>query len=263
MSKTRAEILANMRVNLGKNRPDLESTEGTVVSDIFEPIADEAEDIYVDIEHNGVLGSFRYFDKMSKEELNDLAFNYGLTRNDALKSSGSVFFRTSTVPTKNILIPEGTIVTTEPDERLQKLSFITTAERTMTVDNIADFYNATSGFYEVEVPIQALEAGESSNTGVGTIKLIEGSIPGINNVYNYTALTNGSDEESNEDLANRGLIALQGTAIGTEAAYISKMLENAFVFDALVVGPGDDLMVRDNGLGGKVDVYVKVRKNFK
>jgi len=96
---------------------------------------------------------------------------------------------------------------------------------------------------------------------VGNIKIIEGSITGIDDVYNYSAFTNGKEEESNEDFAARGLLALQGVSVGTEAGYISKILENIYVYDALVVGPGDELMVRDDGLGGKIDIYVKIDKN--
>jgi phage-related baseplate assembly protein len=261
MSKTYAEIVASLKVNIGKKRPNLETTEGTITSDIFEAIGDEIEDVYADIEHLAVLPSFRYYDKMSTDELNDLAYNYGITRKEAIKSSGNVYFRASSAPTQNILIPEGTVVTTEPDERLQKISFITTAERTLYYDNAASYYNSTSGYYEIAVPIQCIDAGETGNVGVGAIKLIEGSIPGADNIYNYSAFTNGSEEEMNENLADRCLLAIQGASVGTESGYIGKMLESAYVYDALVVGPGDPLMTRDNGAGGKIDIYVKIDKD--
>ena len=47
-------------------------------------------------------------------------------------------------------------------------------------------------------------------------------------------------------------------AIGTESAYLLNVLENENVEDAILVSPGDTLMTRDNGLGGKVDIYVKI-----
>ena len=127
---------------------------------------------------------------MSDQELEDLAYNYGITRQESVRSSGTATFRTSTKPTQDILVAVGQVVTTEPDERLQKVSFTATAERTMTVANISDFYNATTGYYELDVPVQCTEAGITGNVGVGTIKLIEGSIPGINDVYNYSSFTN-------------------------------------------------------------------------
>ena len=87
MSKAYAEILADMKTNMNNKRPDLETTEGTLVADVFEVISDEAEDIYVDIEHVGILGSLLYWDKMSNDELDDLVYNYGITR----KLSTSIF----------------------------------------------------------------------------------------------------------------------------------------------------------------------------
>jgi hypothetical protein len=261
MSKTYTEIVASMKVNLGRLRTDMDTTEGTIISDIFEAIADDIEDVYVDIEHNGVVGSFRYWDKMSDEELEDLAYNYGLTRQAAIQSSGTVYFRTATQPTQDILIPEETVVTTEPDSQLAKISFVTTSERTMLFDNISSYYNSSTGYWEIAVPVRAVTAGISGNVGVGAIKLLEGSISGIDDVYNTAAFTNGQDEESNEDFADRCLLALRGVAIGTETAYIAKAMENVYVYDALVVGPGDTLMTRDNGLGGKLDIYIKIDKN--
>ncbi len=258
MSKTYNEIVSSMKSNLGKLRTDVETTEGTVVADIFEAIADEIEDVYVDIEHINVLGSFLNWDKMSKEELDDLAFNYGIVRKAAVKSSGYIYFRTATTPTTDIYVPAGLVVTTEPDENLQTINLVTTDDNTLDHTIASSYYNSTSGYYEIAVPIEAVTEGTTGNIGVGMIKVIQGSVSGVQNIYNYSALTNGTDEETNEDLADRCLLAIQGASVGTEAGYIAKVLENVYVYDALVVGPGDTLMIRDNGNGGKIDIYIKV-----
>ncbi|MDD5551369.1 MAG: baseplate J/gp47 family protein [Candidatus Omnitrophica bacterium] len=261
MSKTYSEILADMKLNMADKRPDIETTEGAVISDEFEVIADEIENIYVDIEHIGVLGSFLYWDKMSNEELDDLAYNYGITRRTAVKSSGDVYFRTPKLFTVDIVIPLGTTVTTEPDERFQTVSFTTTEEITMYAVNAASYYNVVTGYYEVAVAVECQVEGVDGNVGVGSIKIIEGSIPNISNVYNYDAFTNGLDEEDNETLAGRCLIALRGASIGTEEAYLTKILTNVYAQDAVLVGPGNPLMTRDGGLGGKIDIYVKVNQD--
>lgn len=261
MSKTYNEILASLKSNMGKIRSDVETTEGTILSDEFEVIADEIEDVYVDIEHIGILGSFLNWDKMSIEELDDLAYNYGVVRKAAIKASGTVYFRTATSPTADIYIPENLIVTTEPDEKLQTINFITTADATLDHTQASSYYNATSGYYEIGVPVEAIVEGTTGNVGVGTIKLIQGSVVGVQNIYNYASFTNGADQESNEDLSDRCLLAIQGASTGTEAGYIAKVMENIYVYDALVVGPGDPLMKRDNGLGGKIDIYIKVDEN--
>ena len=260
MAKTYNEILASLKSNMTAKRSDIETTEGTVISDIFEADADQIEDMYVDIAHIGVLGSFKYWDKMSKEELDDKAFDYGLTRKPATKSSGIVYFRTSTRPTQNILIPKGQTITTEPDEKLKKIYFVTTEEKILEYANVDDYYNTDSGYWEIGVNVESVEIGSENNIGVGSIKLIEGSITGIENIYNYQSFSNGQDEETNEDFASRCLIALQGTAMGTELAYVSQVMKNINVDDALIVKPGDPLMVRDNGMGGKIDIYVKINE---
>lgn len=257
--KTFTEIVSDMRDYIRFKDPDIDTEEGSVVRDVvIEGPASEIEGIYAENENVSFLHSFLYYDYMTTDELDQLAYNYGVTRNPAIESTGTVLFRRNNPLTADIVIPQGTVVATQQTTTNDAINFVTTEEKTMLLALASSYYNATTGYYEIEVSIQAEDAGTDGNVSASSIVVIQSPIPGIDSVINEVATTGGTDQESNESLANRSLLALTGNNVGTESGYLSTVLSNQYVRDALLVGPGDPLMTRDAGLGGKVDIYVSV-----
>ena len=81
------------------------------------------------------------------------------------------------------------------------------------------------------------------------------SITNLDSVINYLPTTGGTDQESNQSLANRIITKKLGNNIGTLTGYMSTVLADNRVIDAVAAGPNDPEMKR-NQYGGSVDVYV-------
>lgn len=94
-----------------------------------------------------------------------------------------------------------------------------------------------------EVPVEASVEGASGNVSAGTVTIIPMSLPGINSVTNESAMTDGYDEESDEDLLRRYYIAVRTPATsGNIYHYYNWALSVAGVGDCKVLplwaGPG-------------------------
>jgi|GEM_PF-2239999 len=255
--KTFEEIVADMISYIASVDASKDTSVGSVLRDVvIDPPSNEIEGIYSDNEHISFLHSLFHFAQMSTDELDRWAYNFGITRHPADKATGTVQFRRNTAPTEDVVISSGLKVSTRRDADEDSVDFITTESQTMSASLASTYYNSTTGFWEIDVTVEADVAGTSGNVTTGKITVLTDSINGIDAVNNSAATTGGTAQEANEALATRVLLALTGNNVGTESGYISTLLEDERVNDAELVGPGDDLMTRDSGLGGKVDIYV-------
>ena len=82
-------------------------------------------------------------------------------------------------------------------------------------------------------------------------------ISGITYVLNKNNIVNGIDAETDTEFIARIKNRLSGINIHSSNG-IKSLIEDNFstVKDILVSGPNDELMLRDNGVGGKTDVWV-------
>lgn len=250
-------IISDMIDYIRYKNSNIDTEIGSITRDVvIEPVADSIEGIYAENEHVGFLHSFFYYNNMTEDELDALAYNYGITRNPAISATGVLTFRKNTAITEDIAIPINTIVSTKKTTSDPAIIFHTTEIQTMYASESSSYYNSDTGYYEIDVNIEADVAGEDGNVSVNSILLLQSAVAGIDSVINKIATTGGSEKETNVSLANRALLALTGNNVGTADGYLSTVLSNQYVYDALLVGPGDTLMTRDSGLGGKVDIYV-------
>ena len=105
----------------------------------------------------------------------------------AIAATGEATFSRSTPATTDIVIPLGTqIATTETGSEPEKV-YVTTSQDAIAIDET-----------EVTVAIQAMTAGQSGNTGAGTISVIKTSVSGVEAVTNAATLTSGLDAEIEE-----------------------------------------------------------------
>jgi hypothetical protein len=191
---------------------------------------------------------------MSTQELNDLVSNYGITRRGAQKAFGQVTFYTPTLPSSSVIIPQGTSLGTNIGVTNKEITFSTRTDIIFDPALAGVYFNPNTGNYEINVDIVADNPGAIGNVGPYTItKVRNGNFPF--NVTNQNSTTGGVDQESNNDLAIRSLNILLGSNVGTKTGYKGTVLSQDNVLDALVVGPGDPLMTRDGGFGGKVDIW--------
>ncbi|MDU7338448.1 MAG: baseplate J/gp47 family protein [Clostridium sp.] len=129
----------------------------------------------------------------------------GLTRKSAVPSSGTlVFGRSSTLP-YDVLIPKGTVCSVSGENSLR---FETTKEVTLT-----------AGSRTVQVPAVAQQGGKPTNTAANTVTLLLTPPAGIESVYNPSAFTGGTDEESDEELCKRLQKSYEVLPNGTNAEF--------------------------------------------
>jgi uncharacterized phage protein gp47/JayE len=188
--------------------------------------------------------------------MDDLVANLNLTRLAATKASGTVTFYKLTVPTTTIRIGTedgsgGIIISTQRNSDGSYYSFITTATVYLTPSTQL---NTETGRYEVNAAIEAVEAGEDSNVAINAITVLTG-VAGVDGVTNKNALTSGTDEESNTELAARYVTASQGRLLGTAPGYATFVEAITGIIDAIVITSGEENSIR-NANGNEVDVVI-------
>lgn len=209
----------------------------------------------------GLKGALYITSNAEVQSLIDSAFdayasNFGVRRRAGTASAGEVLFLTASRPTSSISIPLGTLV------RGGSVSFATTREASIPLNNTASFFNPINGTYQISVPVQATTTGSQTNVGVGQIRKIQSSLSTTLRVVNLGDMRGGRDSESNLALTARVQNRLASVDSGTERGYLQTAADVAGVVKANVVAAGNPLMQRDlNGAGehkgGKVDIWVQ------
>lgn len=199
------------------------------------------------------------------QDIIDTAFekltgNYKIYRKGATSSIGSIIFYTVSKPTSDITVPAKTIVSTNPTSAVSAINFSTNVDAQMLLADIDSYFNDATQRYEITVPITSIETGIVTNVASGTIV---NSTFSILRAINIQPTSYGRDEESNLDLASRGMLAFTSLDVGMLDGYLRTAIEVQGVEDVLVVDAGHVLMQRDydevrhKHVFGKVDIYFK------
>jgi hypothetical protein len=177
-----------------------------------------------------------------------LASNMGITRRAGVKARGEVVFYTKSAPTFDLFIPRSTIISNGV------VSFRVTSPGQITQEGAPSAYNPLTRLYEITLPIEAVNAGISGNLTSG--KITQGAPLGLK-VINRAPTFGGLDRETNQELTSRSMSYISSVDVGTRAGYERLARESAGVKSYNVEGANSPYMVRDEGLGGKVDVWVR------
>ena len=252
-SLTKQEILDIFEKVLSAKNSAVDLSTGTVETDLgVEALAQVLGDLYAEIDTTRGQVSLdpTYYTDTAADQI---ALAYNITRNPAVKATGSVTFGALTAPSANnpIIIPTGTLVQGKASNSSSPLSYVTTQEGSITSSSVL---NPNTGYYEVTVSIEAVTPGTSGNLGIGYINQLSTSISNITSVYNKNALINGKDTETTQSLLQRVLLKMQGRNLNTKQGLKAWTLEHAYVDQCLVISPNDEYSIR--GPGG-VDVYIK------
>lgn len=288
--KTMNEIIMNIINNIHDSLPDVDIKEGTFLRDvIINPVSKEFSDIYNKLYKMELAQSVL---TATGADLDRLAANYFIQRKTGTGSTGKVrFYITNThkdsmdAKYPDIKIAKGTIVATHGSVEHPSLTF-------KTVDDILIYGNGTSkedgdliittgvlglprdhtGYRYIEIVCESIETGTKTNVGPHTIvSQINHNNEWIHSVNNPFSFNGGSDAEDDISLALRIGLAITGSNIGTKDGYLSYILQQPQVLDAIVVDAGHEYMQRDiitivdentgelitEHMGGKVDIYVR------
>lgn len=240
-------------------QPNVTTLVGSVMRDVV--VASPAVEFgttYTEIDRVSQIQSLTNSSVMTTSELDLLGANFGLTRNQGNQAQATVTFQVSNFQSleSNIVIPSGTVVVTQQTATSTQVAFATTQSGTFIAAQSAVYFNPTTGFFELTLPVQAQNSGTQGNVFAGAINVLSSTIPRIFAVTNTVAATGGSDQESNTDFATRIQTKLAGNNLGTASGIISLALANSNTLEATVVGPNDPEMLR-NEFGGSVDLYVR------
>jgi len=185
-----------------------------------------------------------------KQAIDDIASNFGIIRKPAASAQGSVLLM------RDITLAANETVTANAGKRVRAPS--SNQEYAITETTLITNMNLDTdlGKYTAAVTVKASNAGNDTNAATDQISSLLDSITGIDDVTNKQPISGGRDEESDEDLASRVKTALSANNIGTKSGYRALAMGLDSVKDAAVIGAGDPLMLRDEGDGGSVDIYV-------
>lgn len=160
-------------------------------------------------------------------ELDKHAHLRGVTRRKATWSEGTVRFYVDQVRELDVAVPAGTVCMTAAGVRF-----------TTDVDGVVP-----AGELYCEVPVTAVEAGAAGNVGEGTIVYMALPPAGIAACANPAPLSNGQDQEGDEELRGRVLETFRRLANGANNAFYQQA---AMSFDGVAAVA---VLPRNRGVG--------------
>lgn len=264
---TFSQIVTSMLSFLQVSRPDINTNSGTVVNDVVvSTVANQlsaengtSPSVYSSIAYTQELQAFA--DNAAiivSTDLDAIGDNYGMTRLPGTQATGVITFRIRNYTTSSpiVNVSSGTTVSTLSTSASPAVSFATTSGISFVPALAPSYFNPVTGFYEQSTTIVCQTIGTVGNVGAQTITSLVGPGLGIDAVTNSVATTGGTNTESNTAYAARIQIKLEGNNVGTPNGIITLVETNPNVIQAIVVGPDDPAMERDQ-FGGSVDVYIK------
>ena len=144
---------------------------------------------------------------------------------------------------KNIIIPSGTIVSTQPNRQENIKTFKTTEDAVLS---------KSQDKWEVEVPVVATSPGKKGNAFGGAISLMPASVADKEHVINKMAIMNGTDAEDDAALRDRVKHNLEMKCKATTNA-LKYAIEG-------VSGVAGDVKVEDTEIPGLVHVLVSIKE---
>ena len=253
------DVINQMKAYLAATRPDISTQPGNVITDVvINSPAQQFGITYQTLAQTQELQSLEFASNMTTGQLDSFGANYGMVRLLGTVSTSTITFRIRNYNfgSSIINIPIGTVGSTISSTNVPVVTFITSSSLVFFPSLAPSYFNPVSGFYEQSVTIVSTSVGSTNNVGAGTITQLVTLIPGIDAVINTIAATGGTNVESNTVFAQRIVIKLSGNNIGTLNGILSLTEAVSGVQQAIVVGPNDPDMIRDQ-FGGSVDVYIR------
>ena len=190
-------------------------------------------------------------------DLDGIVFNEGLARIDGARAVTEVTFGRATAPSTDLPVQRGYPIVTIPDETSgATVTFVTTEDRQIPFATRQSFFNTSTRRYELTIPVTAITEGTIGRVGPNRIIRPLRPLAGFDSVTNVNAAVGGRGRETNRELIERYLIAIQGRELATSTGVEKYITDNfADVQDVSVVFGGDPLLVRSPDATGAVDAY--------
>lgn len=183
-----------------------------------------------------------------------LAGNVNRYRQPGRESIGKIRFYTSIIPTRTLSVQLGQIVSGGG------LQFRITQSVSIPIDQLASYYNPSTGQYSVTAWARAVSVGSAGNVGVNQIT--SGAPAGLS-CTNDAVFYGGLDQQTNSQLATVAKNGLASVDTSTAQGYQQTAASTQGVINSYIVRAGSPYMQRDydktlqRHLGGKVDAWVQ------
>jgi len=267
-------IVLDIINSLRLSQPSLDIKPNSVARDLFiDAQALQVSNIYDVLQQISALQSIA---NLTGQDLTNYGSNYGISRQTGTKAIGTAVFTFKSLD-NDVTISQNSVVRTRnglPFLTVSTVTIRTTQSNALraTATRLREQLN-TAGItdeFAIEISVEAQSQGSAGN--IAAYSIINHSIAGVSNVTNLSPFTGGTDLESDAAFRARILATFAGANVGTAIGYRSVILNLADAIDALVIEPGDPLMIRDGtvvvedsdgnlivsepGTGGRVDIYV-------
>ncbi len=192
-------------------------------------------------------------DSASGVDLDLKVADYGVVRKPAVQAAGTLQFTLAAVaPAEGFTVPAGTVVSTVAQfNPYDAIEYTTQADLVIAA-------GLTSGLTGALANV----AGAAGNQAEEAITVLVTSISGVLAVENTTSFSGGTDAETDASLRTRGKAAFLAVTNDREQAFRAAVLAVSGMQAVAVAGFGDPVMTRDNGQGGKVDIYTQIAENL-
>lgn len=234
--------------------PQLDLTEGTPERDIFveAQISGNLQQIWDGIEYTQKLHApLVYYDDLDEDDIDNYCATFNVLQTPATYSTGEITFYTTSEPSNDINISDGTIVSTVSTTPIE---FEVIGNYTIYEANKDAYYNATTGRWEITCSVQAVNPGTQYRAASGAVTKLVSNVNDIEGVINTSAISGGEEAESIINRLQRVSDKFQGRDLGPTAGIRSFI--SVYTRDINIVGANNPLMERDEALGGAVDIYV-------
>lgn len=263
-----------MLERLRLTQPNLDTKPGTVSRDLFIDMqADQLERLHTSV---ALVAEKQSPDSATGKDLDRWARNFGIVKSPGTPSNGIVVFSTNQI-IEDIQIPAGTVVSARNGLNFKTIGnfVMSAAERgkfSATANRISSALNVVgiTDNFAIEIPVSSNIPGTSGN--IASYQIIDSNLEDAMNITNITSFNGGANQESDAVFRSRVFSVFSGSNTGTEFGYRNAGLSVSGVNDAIVITPGNTLMLRDgtetiqvndgsfrilnSGTGGKVDLYI-------
>lgn len=253
-----SEFANNIATAVNDRDPSLDTRIG-VIRDLFiDPFAYVSEQQNNRVVYLSNLTSLKYASKLVPDDLDDFIYNEGLVRWQGSRSVTVVTFSRYQPPTVDIVVPVNFPISTDIDQTTgQSVTFRTIETQTMFAAAASAYYNADTGKYELDVAVASVTTGVETSVAAYTISTMRRPLSGFDEVTNKNATTSGKGVETNQEAADRYLLSVKGTQLGSPTGckkYIMDTFSN--VLDAYVVYGENAYLTRQEDDAGAVDIWI-------
>lgn len=255
--KTAAELAVDITNAIQGRNSDYDTRIGPVPDLVINPMAAVLELQHERIRSVQQLLSLEDDGSFTSQDVDEFVRNEGLLRLQGGRSTVTLIFARSTIPTVDLTVRANFPVSTLPDEVSgSTVTFITTADATMIAAQASSYFNPISQRYELPVAAISLATGVDANVGPNRIRRPLRPLVGFNSVSNTDGASGGRSVETSSELIERYFFSLTGTS-PTTVNGVQKILRNLYptVRDSYVVYGNNLLNVRSASDGGAMDVY--------